>query len=157
MDELMFKLFGTKRQQYIQRKVGEHVNNNCLNNMVKHGEGHVLICGDFGGGKVGDMVKIKLFMDKNSYCSILVYYVVPSGIRNIGQRFIFQQDNPKYTSKLCLNYLKTQQTQKSLKIMIWPPQSPDFNPIKKLWDELDRKVRNMYKVSGCVWKMPGKI
>lgn len=25
--------------------------------------------------------------------------------------------------------------------MQWPPQSPDFNPIEKLWDEMDRKVK----------------
>ena len=66
--ESKFELFG-KRRHYIQIKVGEHVNNNCLNYMVKHGS-HVTIWGSFGGGKVGDLVKITLTIEKN-YITVL--------------------------------------------------------------------------------------
>lgn len=31
--------------------------------------------------------------------------------------------------------------------MIWPPQSPDLSPIELLWDEMDRKVREMLPTS----------
>ena len=149
MGESKFELLGNKRHQYIQRRVGKRVNNNCLNYTVETWFGvvkHVTIWGGLGGGKVGDLVKTTSTMDKNSYQSILVHHAVPSGIsssstiwyfimqyhlvfhhtvppgiRNISQGFIFLQDNdPKHTSKLCLNYLKTKQIQKALKIMIWP-------------------------------------
>ena len=69
------------------------VNNNYLNYKVKHGRGHVTICGGFEGGKVGYLLKITSAIKKSSYHSILVHHAVPFGIRNTGQGFIFQQDN----------------------------------------------------------------
>jgi hypothetical protein len=41
--------------------------------------------------------------------------------------FIFQQDNdPKHKSKVVTNYLEN----KKIKVLSWPSQSPDFNPLK---------------------------
>ena len=44
--------------------------------------------------------------------------------------------------------------------MIWPPRSPDLNPIEKLWDKLDRKVctmaptnvQSLWKCLGDAWR-----
>ena len=52
-------------------------------------------------------------------------------------------NDPKHTARVCKYYLLHLEHSSGSKIMHWPPQSPDLYPIEKIWDELDRKIREM--------------
>jgi len=147
-DESKFELFGNKRRQVVRRKVGESHLAQCIAPSFKHGGGSVMVWGGFCYYGVGDLVKISGTMNKEDYHRILSQHAIPSGCRLIGTGFTFQQDNdPKHTSTICRNYLASKQQKAVLKVLSWPPQSPDINPIELLWDEIDRQVRKMHVTS----------
>ena len=77
-------------------------------------------------------------MDSIKYQEILGENVMPSVRKlKVGRHWTFQQNNdPKHTSKSTKAWFQ----KRSWKILEWPSQSPDFNPIENLWWELQKAV-----------------
>ena len=101
----------------------------------------VCVC---GGGvvncKVLDFHQIKGKLNQTGYHSIRKHHLILSRIRRLVDQglVLIQDDDPKYTSKLCQKYIKSKE---ELQLMSWPAQSTDLNPIELVCDEIDRKVR----------------
>ena len=147
-DEKKFEMVNSKRRIYCWKVKGEELRNDTIQPTVKHGGGSIMMWGCFLADRVGDLYRVDGIMKKEDYHLILQRHAVPSGLNLYGEGFVMQQDNdPKHTSLLCRRYLQSKEEQGVLKILEWPSQSPDLNPIELLWEDMDREIKKLKPTS----------
>ena len=163
-DETKIELFGINSTRRVWRKRNAEYNPKNTIPTVRHRGGNLMLWGCFSAKGTGRLHRIEGRMNGAMYPEIWGDNLLPS-VRalKMGGGWVFQHDNdPKHTAKATKEWLKKEH----IKVLEWPSQSPDLNPIGNLRKELKLRVakrqpwnlKDLERICKEEWtKIPPKI
>jgi len=145
-DEVTFEIGEDLTNFMVLRRAGreaEYAPKN-LRPTFKSGRTTVGVWSCFCGDEMGPLYILKEGQNMNAkrYHWVLQTLFIPFYLRmkeKYGPEVVMQEDNaPWHTAKIIKAYLGN----KNVNRLVWPPQSPDLNPIENLWKHIKDIIAN---------------
>jgi len=137
-DESTFSQFQQSRCSRVWREPHEKWNISCVSATVKHSPSR-MFWGCFSRQGLGPIVPLTGTVTGATHVIILRKRVMPTMRRAFPNHDgIFQEDNARpHKTKLAKKF----HAENGLRVLPWPAQSPDLNPIENLWAEVKKSIR----------------
>lgn len=140
-DESRFQLVRADGRVRVWRRPHEAMDPNCQQGTVQAGGGSIMVWAVFTWHGLGPLVQLNRSLTGNGYVQLLTDHLQPfMDFMYPNNDGIFMDDNaPCHRARTVRDWFEEHSGQ--FQRMIWPPRSPDMNPIEHLWDIIEKSVR----------------
>nr|KAF6360135.1 hypothetical protein mMyoMyo1_011093 [Myotis myotis] len=156
-NESRFQLHHADGRVRIWQKQHESMHPTCMSTTLQAGGGSVMVWDMFSWHDSGPLIHVEQPLNSTTYLSIVadqVHIIMLMAYPN-GDGF-FQQDNaPCHGAHIVQECF--QEHEGDFTLLRWPPPSPDLNPIKDLWDEVKRAIRQLVPQTSNLTEMDSAI
>lgn len=139
LDESKFNLVGSDGMRWCRRKDGDALKDQYVKPRVQQGGGHVMVWGCITRHGFGRISRCIGKINAAAYIETLDTKLLPSftDLDLDPHTILFQQDGSTvHTANKTCAFLESHH----IKILPWPPKSPDLNLIEHVWDYLQTAV-----------------